>query len=303
MGKKKNGLWVALSTHMPMSRLALEGSSDAFKLWALALCVARQEQSSGDVNPRAAGRLAGVGPEAAEELLSLHYWHRSGHDCDRCPQPPEGRVQIHAYLEWQDSPEEIAARTEAGRAAARARWEERGTDSGSHAVGIQNKNKNKNKKTPSLREGVAPEGRREQPKRATPPPKWVRGEEPLPDAIRKFVTQEGLNERWVQEQLVQVLDYALAHGKSYKDWEAMVRRWLRTALQDVGRRRGVPVGQELETELREWERVNPVPVPAELEELEAEDGAEFARRMAPLREEHRARGLAELRRRGMRSVE
>lgn len=285
-----------------MSRLALEGSPEAFKLWVIGLAVAREEQGLGDLNPRAAGRLAGVEPAAGEELLELGWWHRAGHGCDRCPQPPEGRVQIHLYLDWQDSPAEIAQRTEAGRTAARKRWAS-DPESEPDANRIQNKNENEKKISSRSSAQARPA------KRATSkPPLWLTGD-PLPEGCVRWLAEQGVtNEAWVRQQGEQLADWAISNGRSYKDWEAAWRNWLRRSLERLGGRPAAdPAGEVKDPEedalVREWLRLHPLATPPELADLEREDMAAWDEAMRPLRAAHLERARSEVRRSRLRAVQ
>lgn len=206
---------------------------------------------------------------------------------------------IHAYLDWQNSPEEINRLAEAGRTAARKRWASE-AQSEPHADRMQKKKREEEASSSKMHPGRGPGAR---PTRAVGPPPWVQGEEQLPEAIRNLISAEGFNPSWVEAQRLQMLDWALANGKTYKDWEAGFRNWLRRSAEEARSQRGQVGGEDVEAALREWLRVHPCPVPAELEPLEAEDATEFQRRMQPVRQAHRERGLAEVRRRGMRSVQ
>jgi hypothetical protein len=309
VGNKRRGLWVAISTEIPNARLVDEGSDAAFKLWVIGIAHARQQGSAGEINPRAAGRLAGVAPDAAEELIGLGKWHRPGHDCPVCPEPASGQVYIHRYLDWQDSPEEIEARTAAGRKAAHKRWAERSAMRSASGSNTEEEGEEEEEPSPSEK-GAAAASRAagaSHPKRATSKaPGWIVGDEPLPEKQRLWLEEQGAtNYQWVVSEGQQMQNWVLANGRSYKDWQAAWRNWIVRALGYAGARRLTPTGeassQEEEQELREWLRVNPVPIPAEVQALE-DDAQAWHEAMVPLRAAHRERGLAEIRRSQMRSV-
>lgn len=133
----------------------------------------------------------------------------------------------------------------------------------------------------------------------------MKGEEPIPARLLGWLSEEHgvTNLGWIVAQRQEMCDWALATGRTYKDWEAGFRNWLRRSLEDAQKARGRLPGEEEEAALREWLRIHPVEVPAELEALEADDMRAFNEAMAPVRAAHRERGLAEVRRAQMRSVQ
>jgi len=282
MGRKRVGTWVVLSTSMPMSRLCLEGTPEAFKLWVLGLCLARQQQTAGDVGPNAAVRLAGVNSAAADELLELGYWHRPEHGCEACLQPPRNRIQIHRYSDWQDLPEEIAARSESGRHAARMR----------HASGSQSDPHTEVEVEVEVEEKQEPRERGSGYKKSkplTPAPSSL----PLTDEMVNWAEKTfGVTNRdWLERQTQDFIDWAQASGQQYREWGVAWKRSIRRALEHAGRARvgnsnGQPSEEEVQRAMREWKWSHPLRPPAEFEELMSTDLEEYKRRMKPLRDEH-----------------
>ena len=65
-------------------------------------------------------RKAGVPAELGKRLVSAGMWHEEGHDCPRCPQPPEGHLYVHDYLMHQRSKAQAEQVRTAGQTAAKA---------------------------------------------------------------------------------------------------------------------------------------------------------------------------------------
>lgn len=82
----------------------------------------RENRTDGIVREDAIVRYAGVPARLAADLVRVGLWHRPGHDCDRCAQPPARHVVVHDYGDHNQTRDEIERLTEAGRAGAAARW-------------------------------------------------------------------------------------------------------------------------------------------------------------------------------------
>lgn len=93
-------------------------------LWLMAVVYASRNLTDG-LFPTKALRRWGASPGAEQPLLDAGRWHAPGHDCAACPQPPDGQLYVHDYLEHQRSKAEIegvsAKRREAGKLGGRAR--------------------------------------------------------------------------------------------------------------------------------------------------------------------------------------
>lgn len=65
-------------------------------------------------------------PELIDALVTVERWHRAGHDCARCVQPPESGIVIHDFLVYNPDSASMAARTaeksEGGREGNHRRW-------------------------------------------------------------------------------------------------------------------------------------------------------------------------------------
>lgn len=71
-------------------------------------------------------------PKLVDVLVTAGMWHRAGHDCNRCVQPPQGGIVIHDFLEYNPS----RAQVESDREKDRIR-KGRGKDSGGNPAGLQ----------------------------------------------------------------------------------------------------------------------------------------------------------------------
>lgn len=95
-------------------------------LWVLSLGYCSRNLTDG-LFPSLLLRRFGVSAEdaAVGELLAAGRWHAPGHDCEDCPEVPDGELYVHAYLEHQRSREQVeelsAKRAEAGRRGGAAR--------------------------------------------------------------------------------------------------------------------------------------------------------------------------------------
>lgn len=93
-------------------------------LWLLALLYCRRNLTDGHFPARLVRRWGGS-DEAAGALVDATRWHAPGHGCDRCPQPEDGQLYLHDFLEYQNSRAEVdelsAKRAQAGRRGGKAR--------------------------------------------------------------------------------------------------------------------------------------------------------------------------------------
>jgi hypothetical protein len=64
--------------------------------------------------------------ELVDLLVKVGRWHRHGHDCDRCVQPPEGGVVIHDFLVYNPDASSVSAaradKSEGGKRGNHTRW-------------------------------------------------------------------------------------------------------------------------------------------------------------------------------------
>ena len=119
--------------------------AEAKWLHVVALCVAGRDLTDGHIRGRVVAAEADVPERFATALIKAGAWHGEGHDCDRCPQPDQGFLYIHDYLEHQRSRDEANRARRAGRTGAAARWGAKGNANRSanrNAEGNANRNAN-----------------------------------------------------------------------------------------------------------------------------------------------------------------
>lgn len=95
-------------------------------LFTCGVMYAREQRTDGILNASGIARVAGVPVRLVDELVRVGLWHKQGHDCGRCVQPPTSHVVVHDYGEHNQSKAEIEAASAAARAAADARWNGKG---------------------------------------------------------------------------------------------------------------------------------------------------------------------------------
>lgn len=138
--------------------------------------------------------------------------------------------KITDYLDYQVAKKDVLARQEHGRKMARARWGKKTdakSNTASNALGNATSNalRNADKDKDISKEKIYKKETEPLPaktrKRATPlPADW----EPNPTHAR-IALERGID---LEAQAEKFRDYARAHGKAYRDWDAGFRNWLRS---------------------------------------------------------------------------
>lgn len=77
----------------------LDASSSAILMHFASVLYCAQHLTDGVVAAKAMQRKAGGTDADIQILLDAGLWHAPGHDCDGCPEPPEGKVYVHDFLE------------------------------------------------------------------------------------------------------------------------------------------------------------------------------------------------------------
>ena len=148
----------------------------------------------------------------------------------------ETGFKVTDYLDYQEAKKDVLARQEHGRKMARARWGKK-NDASSNAQSITTSNALGNAKSNALRnadkdkdidiskEKIYKKETEPLPaktrKRAVPlPADW----KPNPTHAR-IALERGID---LEAQAEKFRDYARAHGKAYRDWDAGFRNWLRS---------------------------------------------------------------------------
>lgn len=108
----------------------LDASSNAVCMHLASILHCAQHLTDGHVSPKAMTRAVGGDSKDIGILIKAGLWHEPGHECDECPQPEEGRVYVHNYLNHNVSSEKINRKSEQASRAAKARWDKKkGKDS------------------------------------------------------------------------------------------------------------------------------------------------------------------------------
>lgn len=142
----------------------------------------------------------------------------------------EDGFKVTDYLDYQEAKEDVLARQEHGRKMARARWGKKNnaaSNASSNAQSITTSNalRNADKDKDISKEKIYKKETEPLPaktrKRAVPlPADW----KPNPTHAR-IALERGID---LEAQAEKFRDYARAHGKTYRDWDAGFRNWLRS---------------------------------------------------------------------------
>lgn len=85
-------------------------------VWVLMLGYCRRQRTDGHFPVKAATR-TGATESDLSGLLEGGRFHAPGHDCEACPQPAEGHLYLHAYLDHQNSAAQLEALSEVRKTA------------------------------------------------------------------------------------------------------------------------------------------------------------------------------------------
>lgn len=294
---------MAVSCDLPMGDL-YDVSAEALRLWLTGLFVARTEGTDGEISVRKAARLSGAQRAHADELLAAGKWHRRGHSCPDCGQPPEGMIWIHGYLRWQHSRNQIAEmqeqRREAGRARARQRAAERDAERSAErddqrSVSGSTKNKVQTN-TPS---------------RGSADAEFVAFYDLYPRKVGRgqaLKAYRAARKKASAEEIVSGLQAQLADLTSReKAFVPHPATWLNGERWADAAPAEELDGEELEAAVKEWLWRHPVQHPPgreeELERLARDDPHAYHLAMQPIVAAHRERALAEVRRTALRIVQ
>lgn len=112
----------------------LDTSAEAVLMHAYSVLYSAQHLTDGHVPLRRMTKHIGGGDNDVRMLIDAGLWHAGGHECEHCPQPSEGKIYVHDYLEHNRSQSDAKRLSDAGRKANRIRWGQRsrsGSDSDS----------------------------------------------------------------------------------------------------------------------------------------------------------------------------
>ena len=101
----------------------LDASCNAILMHFASVLYCAQHLTDGFVAARAMQRKTGGTEADVQILINSGLWHVENHTCDSCPQPPEGKVYVHDFLEHNRDSAEAKRVSEKRSKAAKARWE------------------------------------------------------------------------------------------------------------------------------------------------------------------------------------
>lgn len=108
-------------TNPKMSEV-LDESTTAPLMHIASILHCAQHLTDGEASPRAMMRMVGGNAQDIELLVKNGLWHEPGHECAECPQPEEGRIYVHNYLNHNVSSDKVSEKSEKARQAANERW-------------------------------------------------------------------------------------------------------------------------------------------------------------------------------------
>lgn len=97
---------------------ALDASSTAVCMHIASILYCAQHLTDGHAPVKMLQRKTGGTADDVALICDAGLWHEPGHDCPECPQPAEGRVYVHNFLEHNRSEAEANAASERARRAA-----------------------------------------------------------------------------------------------------------------------------------------------------------------------------------------
>ncbi len=120
--------FVRMSVGLPRHPKLLDTSDPARCGWLMfvGIAYAREHLTDGILRPDTVVHEARVPRKTVRELVRVGIWHDPGHGCGKCAQPPAGHVVVHDYAEHNQTSGEVEQVRDAARAAAEARWGNRG---------------------------------------------------------------------------------------------------------------------------------------------------------------------------------
>jgi hypothetical protein len=92
-----------------------------------------QHLTDGEITSGPMQRKTGGTAADTKLLVDNDLWHLPGHDCEFCPQPPQGKVYVHDYTEHNRTSEGVKRAAEAGKRGAAGRWGKKQDDANRNA--------------------------------------------------------------------------------------------------------------------------------------------------------------------------
>lgn len=103
---------------------------DVFDASPIAVCMhiasvlyCAQHLTDGFVASGPMSRKVGASTTDVSLLIEKDLWHLPGHDCEFCPEVPDGKVYVHDYTEHNRTSDGVKRSSEAGKKGAAARWQ------------------------------------------------------------------------------------------------------------------------------------------------------------------------------------
>lgn len=260
--------WIKISQDLPQHPKMLVVSIPARWLFAELLCYCSRFLTDGAISKASANAIAmpiamhtamlKAFPKAMREamleampiaMLDFEEIAASLLDelCTNDPTKPsltktEDGFKVTDYLDYQEAKEDVLARQEHGRKMARARWGKKNnaasnaaSNVASNAQSITTSNALGNAASNALRNADKDKDidikEKIYKKENQPPAKTRKRAVPLPADWKpnpthaRIALERGLD---LEAQAEKFRDYARAHGKAYRDWDAGFRNWLRS---------------------------------------------------------------------------
>jgi|SRR6185312_8775729 len=107
----------------PKTADVFDASPNAIIMHFASVLYCAQHLTDGFIAERAMQRKAGATADDADLLVDAGLWHRAGHECNACPEVPEGKAYVHDFLEHNRSSDGVKRASAAAKKAAEARWE------------------------------------------------------------------------------------------------------------------------------------------------------------------------------------
>lgn len=115
----------------------LDASSTAILMHFASVLYCAQHLTDGIVAAKAMQRKAGGSAEDIQILLNAGLWHEPGHDCDGCPEPPEGKIYVHDFLQHNRKAAEAKRVSEKRSEAATSMWEKKKAEQSAMQIALQ----------------------------------------------------------------------------------------------------------------------------------------------------------------------
>jgi hypothetical protein len=175
-----------------------------------------QHLTDGIVAAKAMQRKAGGSDADVQLLLTAGLWHEPGHGCGNCPEPPDGKIYVHDFLEHNRDAAQAKRVSEKRSEAATSMWEKKKAMQNALQPAKQNEpvcNAEREREKESV---LGPSSRK---KPATPlPATWSPNE-----AHTQYAEAEGIA---LDFQAERFRTHAEANDRRLVNWDAAFKNWL-----------------------------------------------------------------------------